>query len=46
MAVVVEPRTAVVAVAADRTAIGKVSAFQKGPRRENDAGLLPFLRTH
>ena len=43
MAVVVQPRTAVVVVvAADRTAIGRVSAFQKGPRLENDAGLLLF----
>jgi hypothetical protein len=41
MAEVVEPRTRV-AVAADRTAIGKVNPFQKGPRPEKDAGLSFF----
>ena len=41
MAEVAEPRTRV-AVAADRTAIGKVNAFQKGPRLEKDAGLSFF----
>jgi hypothetical protein len=41
MAEVVEPRT-VAAVAADRTAIGKVSAFQKGPHLLKDAGFSLF----